>query len=328
MRTSEAERRQAAQDIKCTEDIVIELLRNARDAGAKHIFVATTTDQNKRHLIVIDDGSGIPVKMHEKIFEPRVTSKLDTSHMDKWGLHGRGMALFSVHENAEEARVVCSEPDKGTSIGVVTDTNMLGEKTDQSSFPEFIMTDGATVSVRGPRNINRCVCEFALEENGVCDVYLGSPSEIIAVLYEYGRATLNKLDRLFTKDANALPVVKRLGLAADPEDLAVKAKEIGLDVSERTARRIMNESIDPAPNVLSRVRITQSSVPVKNKRKHATSRQGIRITADEKSIVGNAALKGFSEIAGNYYLESDVEAKVQVSGSVLRISIPLIEEDK
>ena len=37
LRTSEAERRQAAHDIRSTEDIVIELLRNARDAHARTV---------------------------------------------------------------------------------------------------------------------------------------------------------------------------------------------------------------------------------------------------------------------------------------------------
>ena len=41
LRVSEAERRQAKHDIQHVEDIVIELLRNARDAGASQIFLAT-----------------------------------------------------------------------------------------------------------------------------------------------------------------------------------------------------------------------------------------------------------------------------------------------
>ena len=51
---------------------------------------------------MIDDGDGHPRRaMHERVFEPRVTSKLDTMHMDKWGVHGRGMALYSIAVNAE-----------------------------------------------------------------------------------------------------------------------------------------------------------------------------------------------------------------------------------
>ena len=94
LKASEAERRQALQDIRCVEDAVLEILRNSRDAHARNIFLAISSGQNNiRKVSVIDDGEGIPKHMHEAVFEPRVTSKLDTFHMDKWGVHGRGMAL-------------------------------------------------------------------------------------------------------------------------------------------------------------------------------------------------------------------------------------------
>ena len=64
LRISEAERRQAKHDIRCVEDAVIELLRNARDAGARNIFVASGRDGDVRSVYVIDDGSGIPASMH------------------------------------------------------------------------------------------------------------------------------------------------------------------------------------------------------------------------------------------------------------------------
>ena len=41
LRVAEAERRQAKHDVRCIEDVVIEMLRNARDAHASHIYVAT-----------------------------------------------------------------------------------------------------------------------------------------------------------------------------------------------------------------------------------------------------------------------------------------------
>lgn len=89
----EAERRQARHDIRCVEDVVIEMLRNARDAGASQIFVATSRSGDERRLVMLDDGCGIPDELQEKVFEARVTSKLDTVHEDRWGIHGRGMAL-------------------------------------------------------------------------------------------------------------------------------------------------------------------------------------------------------------------------------------------
>jgi len=125
LRVPEAERRQAKHDIQSFEDVVIELLRNARDAHAQRIFVATTRDGATRSLTMLDDGIGIPVALQDTIFEPRVTSKLETMVMDRWGVHGRGMALFSVRENVREARVVASAPHKGAAVTVLADTGEL-----------------------------------------------------------------------------------------------------------------------------------------------------------------------------------------------------------
>ena len=63
LKSSEAERRQAAQDIRCSEDVVIEMLRNARDAGARNIFLAVQRDDTARSLVIVDDGAGIPEAM-------------------------------------------------------------------------------------------------------------------------------------------------------------------------------------------------------------------------------------------------------------------------
>ena len=125
LNSAEAERRQAKHDIRCVEDIVIEMLRNARDAGANAIFVATSREGDVRQLTVLDNGSGVPDHMRERIFEPRVTSKLETMVMDTWGVHGRGMALYSVRENVEDARVLSSAPGKGTAIKIVADATQI-----------------------------------------------------------------------------------------------------------------------------------------------------------------------------------------------------------
>ena len=183
--SSEAERRQAAQDIRSSEDVVIELLRNARDAGASRIFLATQKTGNARLLTVLDDGQGIPAAQHESIFEPRVTSKLDSAHMDKWGMHGRGMALYSISVNAEEARVLQSEPGLGTSLTVATDTESLAEKADQSTFPRFEQEPSGSWAMRGPKNIVRTAAEFALEHRGDLSVYLGTPVEVAATCLLY-----------------------------------------------------------------------------------------------------------------------------------------------
>ena len=142
LRTSEAERRQAIQDIRSVESIVLELLRNSRDAHATKIFVAMSREGAKRSLTVVDDGDGIPKTMHGHVFEPRVTSKLDTSHIDAWGMHGRGMALYSISVNADDAEIMRSEVGLGCAIKVDVNTEKLSEKSDQSSFPTFTLAEG------------------------------------------------------------------------------------------------------------------------------------------------------------------------------------------
>ena len=146
LRSAEAERRQAAHDIRSTEDIVIEMLRNARDAQAQERVSGRHARRRQaapRHCV--DDGCGIPAALHGRVFEPRVTSKLDTMHLDKWGVHGRGMALYSIAVNAESARVAASAPGLGSSLLVETDLERVGEKTDQSTFPTFEQTESGAL---------------------------------------------------------------------------------------------------------------------------------------------------------------------------------------
>ena len=57
LKISEAERRQALQDINSVEDIIVELLRNSRDAGSSNVFIGTKKIEDKTRIIhFIDDG--------------------------------------------------------------------------------------------------------------------------------------------------------------------------------------------------------------------------------------------------------------------------------
>lgn len=327
LQTSEAERRQAAQDIRCSENIVLEMLRNSRDARASHIFVAIAREGEKREIVIIDDGCGIPASMHGIVFEPRVTSKLDTSHMDAWGLHGRGMALYSIAVNTLSAEVTDSDANKGCAIKVVSDLRKLPEKTDQSSFPEFRVAEDGSVNVRGPKNILRTVCEFAIQERSCCSVFVGSPSEIAATLYAYGVATLASIDRLFCKDEKQLPITKRLATAADPASFAAIASSMGIELSERTARRIIDGEIEDIDPVLERVVLSPDNPTSGGSRrgsKRSGSSKGIRLGADDVRALQDATVKAFSEIADAYYVEGDVVPKVMSRQNRITITIPVV----
>ena len=254
LRVSEAERRQAKHDIQHVEDIVVEMLRNARDAGARNIYLATSKEEGVRTLLFLDDGSGVPEDMRDRIFDARVTSKLESMRMDKWGVHGRGMALFSIRQNTQTAEVVTSAQGGGSSFRVVVDTASLGERADQSTWPTASKDeDGILSCVKGPHNINRAVCEFACEELHGCDVYLGTPTEIAATLYAQAASRVDTTRLLFLDSEQSLPVVDRLTCAADAGDFIRIASDMGIEISERTAHRILGGSIAPLKSIASRL---------------------------------------------------------------------------
>ena len=329
LQTSEAERRQAAQDIKSSEDIVLELLRNARDANAYNIYLATWKEGLRRFITVIDDGDGIPASMHEHIFEPRVTSKLDTSHMDKWGLHGRGMALFSISVNAEESSVADSALGKGTSITIRTNTKRLSERKDQSKFPTFHLTSDNEVLVRGPRNILRTACEFALEERKEVAVYAGSATEIAAALFAYGTATLAPIDRLFCKNPSDLPITKRLAAAGDSDEFAKISKSIGLPISPRSARRIMGGEIEPSQNIIGQIRIEKPASGKRTLKQSAikASNSKVSIAKQDISQFVEEIADSYEKLARKYYLRPQVQMRARISRGELSISIPLEPDD-
>lgn len=325
LRSSEAERRQAAQDIRSSEDIVIELLRNARDAGARHIYLATQKSGDQRLITVIDDGSGIPAALHERIFEPRVTSKLDTAHMDKWGMHGRGMALYSIAMNAIEACVRSSAPGAGTSIAVVCDTESLGERTDQSTFPRFEATGDGALSMRGPKNIVRTAAEFALEHRDLCTVVIGTATEIASTLYTYGVATLSPALRAFPGDVSAVPLVKRLALAVDDRHLSAMAADMGLALSSRSARRILDGDIPPALSLMER--LERESFPRRALAPRRTSVKadcrGFKLAPEDAALLGERVGDAFREMADRYFLEGVGAPKVTTTADAVHITIPI-----
>ena len=325
LRTSEAERRQAAQDIRQSEHIVLELLRNSRDAHASRIYVAFSKEGTKRFVTVVDDGIGIPAHMHSLVFEPRVTSKLDTSHTDAWGLHGRGMALFSIAENSELARVASSDVNLGCAMEVRTDVQKLPEKADQSSFPTFELGDDGVVNVRGPKNILRTICEFAIDSRQHCEVFAGSPAEICSALYSYGMATLSVVDRLFCDDVHTISLVKRLAASSDPAHFADIAQEMGLALSERTARRIIDGQLPEAVNVLDRVRI-ESGKPQKTRKTPPAREPSIKVSPEDRDALLSGVMDSYAQLASKYYLDANVKPAAIVKPDTLLISIPIVKE--
>ena len=98
--------------------------------------------------------------------------------------------------------------------------------------------------MRGPKNIVRTAAEFALEHRGDLSVYLGSPVEVAATLYQLGLASLSPWPCAhFGATALGNPLVKRLALAAGPDDLANRCEALGLPLSGARPRRILDGAI-------------------------------------------------------------------------------------
>jgi len=302
--TSEAARRQAKHDIRCVEDIVIELLRNARDAHAKAIYVATATEGSKRTLVIIDDGDGIRADMWDQIFEPRVTSKLETVHVDDWGVHGRGMALFSIKENAVSANIVASEAGKGSVFCIKTDSELLAERADQSSWPTIQRGEGET-RVRGPRNIIRTIVEFALAHPEI-EIHYGSIPEIVA-----------SLSIETDNDFIATPIQK----VCDAHELQEIASECGLEISERTAYRIISGQLVCAQNIQEHVQgnvtIQNSTVDISLDMLEKDTR-GLKIASDDMDMFCLALEKAFDSLGEKYYLDLIERVEVRHQGDLLR----------
>ncbi|MBC7333549.1 MAG: ATP-binding protein [Actinobacteria bacterium] len=181
LKISEAERRQALQDIKCIEDIIVELLRNSRDAKSRNIFIGTRKSSARRIIHFIDDGVGIPPDFHNVIFESRVTSKLEDGVSDSYGFHGRGMALFSIKLNVEEIKITYSNEMRGTSIYLVANLDKIPEKKDQSILPEVVESDGKVEIRGGVNNIIKTLINFSLQNEDI-NIFYGTPAQILATM--------------------------------------------------------------------------------------------------------------------------------------------------
>lgn len=325
LKTSEAERRQAKHDIRCVEDIIVELLRNARDAHATRIFVASSLEGNKRHLVVIDDGSGVPDQMKHLIFEPRVTSKLDTMVMDDWGVHGRGMALYSISQNTELCELHDTVVNGGSSLHIVADLEKLSERSDQSRWPKVIQEKDSIVVESGPKNLIRNIVEFALKSENVA-VYFGSPADILATLFYLGKSGYTSYAEAIAphQDTKNGALWKRASRAQDAQELAEVADALGLPVSQRNCYRIMNGEINALDDVITR--ITRTLAPIEKTADIYKDSRGLKIHSSDIAAFQVELEAAFDQLASKYFLSLCDEVKITLSKDALRATFNFEKE--
>lgn len=311
----EAERRQAKHDIRSVEDVVIEMVRNSRDAGATAVLIASTKDSaGIRQMTIVDNGSGVPPDYHETIFEPRVTSKIDHVIEDHFGVHGRGMALYSIRSNVESIRLTHSASGQGAAFSVTINTLRLRERKDQSTFPNLKIAGDRVKVLAGPHNIWRHLVEISLAAPNL-DVFFGTNAEVLATLANRGNQEEDEKIPILWSDISELK---------DPEALGRKAARLGLKVSGRNCRRIIAGDIRPLLSIKDR--LSSLAKETKSLKTVAKTAAG-PITQDDLESFAQAISQSFRSLGEKYFIEMDGKPRIVCSKTAIRIELPVNHED-
>ena len=205
---------------------------------------------------------------------------------------------------------------------------MLSERADQSTWPTLGEDeDGRRSCGRGPHNIVRTCCEFALEEYGTCEVYVGSPAEIAATARARVTPSIDSSELLFMDDLSALPVLERLRAAADARELLSVCKDLGLEMSERTAHRVVSGQIKPLRSVASRM-LRKADAPTGPKSVDLyRDRRGLKLSKPDMEEFSHVLAKDFSFIEDRYYVSLVNDPKVRVGKGRITVTFDLEDAD-
>ena len=117
--------------------------------------------------------------------------------------------------------------------------------------------------------------------------------------------------------------MSRLGFAADAADFMRIADSLGIQISERTAHRILGGAVKPVRSVSSR--LMRKRVPA-----HAPAavdltrdRRGLKIAADDLDAFSRAVERDFTDLAERYYLTLSSDPKVRVTRDAITVTIPI-----
>jgi hypothetical protein len=207
--------------ITCVEDALLELARNARDAGATRIYVASTLkDGRYRTLTVLDDGNGIPESHRDLILEPGVTTRHlnPVTEPGDTATHGAGLSLYQIKVRSLEIKVLSASSP--TSIQTTFDTNTIPERALQSPS-------------RPSKSNLRTTLQLFIQRTNANNhrprlhAYYGSAASILATLLDH----------------------RIIQIQRDSAGLRAVALELGLGVSVRSVQRILRGEIRPVEGV-------------------------------------------------------------------------------
>ncbi len=262
--------RRSPRRLRCVEDALIELLRNARDAGAKNVYVASILRARRyRSVTVIDDGNGIPETHKDLVFEPGVTTRhLQPIAEGEGSPHGAGLSLHHIKAAALSAEVLSARSP--TSLHVVFDTK---------TFPERSLQSGSRPS---KSNLPATLAAFAENPNSP-RLYHASPARILARLLHHH--------------------IIQTGGARGGGGLREAAEALGLHVSSRTALRVISGEIPAAEEVLGSPRPARAASAGREGRRRDGAGGPILVVGDEElaeigAVLRRAARASYLDVAG------------------------------
>lgn len=216
--------RRGPSHINFIEDALFELLRNARDAGANNIYVASSLRARRyRTLTVLDDGHGILEPYKDLVFEPGVTNRHlnpgATSSTTSRPTNGSGLSLYHIKNTAINAEVLSTK--NPTSIQATFDTR---------SLPERALQSGTRTARSNLRGIARSFLEDSVSAANLT-IYYNSPAVILAALIK---------SRIIQPKSHE---------SDDARRLAAEGRRLGLGVSLRTMQRVKRGEIESSGEV-------------------------------------------------------------------------------
>jgi hypothetical protein len=162
-----------------------------------------------------------------------------------------------------------------------------------------------------------------------------------AALYATACNKFSKTQRIFTSQlSDSCALAYRLAFCADPKSFANVGRELGLDISERSARRIMDGDITaPLPVATSLLAATfaKKSTEIKDGAQSDAANNADQIIQNlqygEKRTIDFAKAdidkftlainNAFLPLAYSYYLNDEPEIKIRQAASELVIKIAL-----
>ena len=207
--------RRAPSPIATVEDALLRLVRNAHDAGARRVFVASTLRRGRyRLLTILDDGQGIPEPYGNLIFEPGVTSR-------HYSDASAGLSLHHIRDAAVNIRLMSAA--RPTCITAAFDTYILPERSLQSA------------SRRSGSNIRATLENFCSTAKNPPTIHHGTPTQILTSLIKYRIIQIGK---------------EITGGIEEIREVVSRAESLGLGLSERSARRVLSRVVPCASEVL------------------------------------------------------------------------------